>query len=166
MTAESNLIFPSLIYLDEYNGDFHNFFNAVYAIFENDFINTRPYYQGIRVNVQKFPEVDRIHRTFYHITHEGEDEQNRSPDMRRMERIRYPKFIIEESTYSTNLLIWEKDIKNDTRIHILSETERYLVVLTRRDNYLLLWTAFYIGQNHTLAKKRKEYDAYIKAKTA
>lgn len=78
-----------------------------------------------------------------------------------MERIRFPKFIIKSCPHS-ELLVWEKRIRRDKRIHILNEEERYLVVLTRRKDYLLFWTAFYIEHNHTLRKKKEEYETYIK----
>lgn len=160
-----SLVFPQLIPFSDFGGDFTSYFEAIYLVFHNDFIKTQPIYEGMKVSAQKHPEVDGLHHTFYHITHEGEDEQNRTPDMRRMERIRFPKFIISNCPHK-ELLIWEKVLGRDTRIHILNESERYLVVLTKRNGYLLFWTAFYIADNHTLKKKLKEYETYIKAKTA
>ncbi len=56
--------------------------------------------------------------------------------------------------------VWEKPYKNNQRIHLLFEEERYIVVLERRENYVLLITAFYIEQDHTLEKKVKEYQQY------
>lgn len=165
MSGTLKLVFPDLVFLDDFNGDFHAYFQEVYKIFKNDFIKSQPLYNGMRVNTQRHPEVDGIHRTFYHITHEGEDETDRKPDLRRMERIHYPKFCIESCPHD-ELLVWEKNVGSDDRIHILNEAERYLVVLTKRKGYLLFWTAFYIEENHTLRKKRKEYDIYIKTKTA
>jgi hypothetical protein len=90
-----SLVFPALIPFGEYGGVFSAYFDAVYSVFHNDFIKSQPIYEGIKVSVRKYPEVDGMHRTFYHITHEGEDEANRQPDFRRMERIRFPKFVIE-----------------------------------------------------------------------
>lgn len=165
MIEEKDLVFPDLIFLNDYAGDFKSYFTAVYTIFENDFIKSQPKYEGLKVSAQKHPEVDGIHRTFYHITHQGEDEQNREPDIRRMERIRFPKFVITNYSH-LELLVWEKNLGRDDRIHILNEEERYLVVLTKRKEYLLFWTAFYIEDNHTLKKKIKEYETYKKAKTA
>jgi len=165
MIDEKDLVFPNLILFNDYSGDFKSYFQAVYTVFENDFIKSQPKYEGLKVSAQKHPEVDGIHRTFYHITHEGEDEQNREPDIRRMERIRFPKFVITNCSHS-QLLVWEKNIGRDDRIHILNEYERYLVVLTKRKEYLLFWTAFYVEDNHTLKKKIKEYETCKKAKTA
>ena len=159
------LIFPDLILMEEFGGNFNLYFAIVYEIFENSFINSQPIYNGLRVFAQKLPEVDGIHRTFYHITHKGEIENERKPDFRRMERIRFPKFCIDNYSHK-DFLIWDKIVGRDNRIHILNEAERYLIVLTERKGYYLFWTAFYIENNHTIRKKKKDYETYIKTKTA
>lgn len=158
------LVFPELVFLNSYNGDFKLYFEAVYDIFKKSFITSQPRYEGLNVYTQKHPMVDGIHRTFYHITHEGEIEHDRIPDFRRMERIRYPKFCIENLPHD-ELLVWEKTVGPDNRVHILNPIERYLVVLTERDGYYLFWTAYYIEYNHNLRKKLQEYQEYIKTKT-
>lgn len=165
MSEIAQLVFPDLILLNDYGGDFNAYFKAIYNVFEESFISSQPKFNGIIVSAQKHPEVDGMHRTLYHITHEGEIEQKREPDIRRMERIRFPKFIIQNHPHQ-ELLVWDKVVGRDNRIHILNETEKYLVVLTERKGFYLFWTAFYISENHTIRKKKKEYEAYIKAKTA
>lgn len=165
MSEMKELIFPGLMYLEDFEGDFSKYFKAVYAVFENNFIKSQPDFQNIKVSAQKFPLVDGIHRTFYHITHEGEDEQDRKPDFRRMERIRFPKFCIENCPHQ-ELLVWKNKRGKDTRILILNETETYLTVLTERKGYYLFWTAYFIEQAHQIKKLKKEYEAYIKTKTA
>ncbi|MCC6842346.1 MAG: hypothetical protein IT264_04645 [Saprospiraceae bacterium] len=166
MSKVKELIFPDLIYLDDYGGIFSDYFKVAYSIFENDFIRNPPTFDKLAVSAPRLPLVDdKHHRTFYHITHEGDDEQNREPDLRRMERIRFPKFVIVNNPH-VELMVWEKTIGRDRRIHILNEEEQYLVVLTRRKSYLMLCTAFYINQKHTIKKKLKEYEMYKKTKTA
>lgn len=164
MSQTTDLIFPDLIYLNDYQGNFKNYFYAVYEIFSAHFLKSNPYYQGVKVTAPRYPEVDGLSRTFYHITHQGDDEQNREPDIRRMERIRFPKFKIENHPHD-ELLVWEKEMGSDNRIHILNITERYLLVLNKRKDYLMLWTAFYIEHNHTIRKKLKEYETHKKTKT-
>lgn len=165
MSQAATLVFPELIFFEEYEGNFNKYFEAVYQIFSAHFLMSNPLYEGLRVTAPRYPEVDGLSRTFYHITHQGDDETNREPDIRRMERIRFPKFKIENHPH-TELLVWEKEIGRDTRIHILNKTESYLLVLNKRKDYLLLWTAFYIEHNHTLKKKLDEYESYKKTKTA
>lgn len=165
MNTAATLTFPNLIELNEFNGNVEDYFSAVYTIFESHFIKSQPSFQGTRVSAQKIPLVDGIHRTFYHMTHEGNIENDRKPDFRRMERIRFPKFCIEACPNS-NLLVWKNKRKRDDRILIFNEEEGYLIVLTERKGYNLLWTTYYIEYNHERRKKIKEYEAYIKAKTA
>jgi hypothetical protein len=165
MSAKNSLVFPDLVYLNDYSGVFDEYFQAVYQIFERDFIRNPPAYEGTKVSAQRQPLVDGIHRTFYHITHEGEDENNRTPDIRRMERIRFPRFIISSAPHN-QLLVWKNQRGRDTRILIWNEEEEYLVVLTERPRYLLFWTAYQVTQKHSKEKLIREYKAYIKAKTA
>lgn len=165
MNHTAKLEFPVLIYFEDFQGNFKNYFNAVYQIFSEHFQKSNPHFEGVRVSAPRYPEVDGLSRTFYHITHKGDDEQNREPDIRKMERIRFPKFKIEIHPH-TELLVWEKEMGSDIRIHILNVAESYLLVLNKRKDYLLLWTAFYVEHSHTIKKKLKEYETYKKAKTA
>lgn len=165
MSTVEPLVFPDLLYLQDYSGNFTDFFNAVYAIFESHFINSHPIFQGIDVYAQKKPLVNGIHKTFHHITSEGEVEEERTPDIRRMERIRFPKFVIENCPHQ-ELLIWKNKRGRDTRVLIFNATEGYLVVLTERKGFNLFWTAYYIEFKHQRKKYIKEYEAYIKTKTA
>ena len=159
------LAFPNLIELNEFGGNFESFFKAVYSIFENHFIKKQPSFKGLAVAVRKYPEVDGLHRTFYHITHQGEDESNREPDIRRMERIRFPNFLIANNEHS-EILIWKNRRGKDDRILLFNETENYVVVLTERKGFYLFITAYCIETEHRKRKLLKEYEDYIKAKTA
>jgi|SRR5690625_3930577 len=161
----SSLVFPDLIHFEEYNGDFSKYLQAVYSIFHKDFIHSYPSYENVRVSVRKYPEVEGMHRTFYHMTHEGEDEENRQPDIRRMERIRFPRFVVDNHVHDT-ILVWKNRRGKDTRTLLYSETENYLVVLTERKEYYLFITAYLVERKHRQDKLLKEYEEYIKTKTA
>ena len=166
MKADEPLLeFPDLIILEDFNGNFKSYFNAVYNAFKSGFIDSNPLYNGLRVGVQKFPLVDGIHRTFYHITHEGDDETNRSPDLRRMERICFPRFMIDNLPHD-ELLVWKNTRANDVRVLIFNIAEEYLVVLTERKDYYLFWTAYLVDKEHNKRKLLNEYKAYKKTDTA
>lgn len=165
MSNNMKLVFPNLIYLNNFNGNFQAFLNAVYLIFETDFIKTQPKYEGLKVAVRKYPEVGGLHRTFYHITHEGEDEQNRTPDIRRMERIRFPRFFIDNNTHP-EILIWKNTRNRDERVLLFNENENYIVVLTERKEFYLFITAYYVETEHRKRALLKEYSTFIKTKTA
>ena len=96
---------------------------------------------------------------------EGEDEANRQPDIRRMERIRFPKFVIENNQHN-EILIWKNKRGKDERIVLFNEQESYVVILTNRGKYFLFITAYLVEKVHRKKKLIKEYEAYIKTKTA
>lgn len=165
MSEVTTLQFPELVYFQDYNGNFHQYFQAVYKIFESDFIRKHPSFQKKKVIVRKYPLVDGIHRTFYHITHEGKDENERIPDIRRMERIRFPKFVIDNNEHP-DILIWKNTRGRDERTILFNENENYIVVLTDRGKSYLFITAYLVETDHRKRKLLKEYETYKKTKTA
>lgn len=165
MSEVAPLVFPDLVLFNDFGGDFNNYFDAVYEVFHKDFISSQPQFDGLKVAVRKYPEVEGLHRTFYHITHEGEDENNRQPDIRRMERIRFPKFVMNNNTHS-EVLIWKNKRGKDERILLFNEAESYIVILTDRTEYYMFITAYLVDSEHRKRSLMKEYEAYIKAKTA
>ncbi|HKL08973.1 MAG TPA: hypothetical protein VJ896_09370 [Bacteroidales bacterium] len=158
---------PELIELSDFGGNFDTYLSAVYKIFKNDFIKNKPVFQGKRLGLKKFPLIEGKEYTFYHMTHEGNIENERLPDLRRMERIAWPRPMIDYSTHSY-LKVWRNIRRGKggtrNRILILHEKEKYLVVLEERTNYILPWTAYLIKRSHQLGKHLKEYDSYNKQK--
>ena len=49
---------------------------------------------------------------------------------------------------------------------MIMKIENYIVILTDRGEYYMFITAYYIETEHRKRKLLKEYEAYIKAKTA
>jgi hypothetical protein len=155
------LILPDLILLEDYGGNFSRYNDAVYAVFINDFIMNRPEFRGKRLRLKKHPVIDHKEYTYYHFTHSGNIETERIPDIRRMERIGYPKPIIE-SSYHEKIRVWRNKRGTSERILLLHEEEKYLVILEDRQDYILPWTAYYVEDNSRLRKLLSEYQSYNK----
>jgi len=164
---EENKIFklPDLILLNHYGGDFKNFLNAVYDLFKADFIDRKPVFRGMRLGLKKHPISEGKEATFWHIISEGNDEKNRIPDLRRMERIKWPAYLINNSKHPC-LKVWENRRENKNNVLIFHEDEQYLVILRKGNGYLLPWTAYLIEHNARKRKLLKEYEAYKNAKSA
>lgn len=159
---------PELILFENFK-DWFTYEEHLYAIFKRDFLVTKPYYLGKPVKIRFHPKVCDKEQTFFHITSEDMtkdciDPNDRIPDFRRCERIAWPRSIIEnyECPYDCpgceKVLIWEKQYKMYRRVHMLLENFKYLIVLEKRENYCLFITAFYITEEHTLRKKKQEYE--------
>lgn len=156
---------PDLITLPEHGNDPIAFLDAVYEIFKSDFIDSKPVFPGKRVGLKKYPLIDGKEYTFYHLTHDGNIEKERLPNLRRMERIRWPKPIIENTTHSY-LKVWKNERDGKDRILIFHEDESYLVVLADRGEYILPWTAYLVDKPHKKRKLLNEYVTYKKANAA
>lgn len=159
------LVLPDIILLEEYSGNFNSYNEAVYEVFRNDFILSRPTYEGTVLRLKAHPYVDGKEYTYYHFTHSGDIETERIPEMRRMERMPFPRPMIDNSEHS-DLRVWRVKRGTKERILILSERDKYLVVLEDRGEYILPWTAYYIEYPNKIRRLIKEYEEYIKTKTA
>jgi len=158
---KEQLILPDLIVLEDYNGNFSLYNDAVYAVFKNDFVKNRPIFQEKKLALKTHPLIENREYTYYHFTHSGNIETERIPDLRRMERIGFPKPMIDCSD-SEQLKVWRNKRGTSDRILILHEAERYLVVLEDRKDYILPWTAYLIEGESRLRRLLAEYQNYIK----
>jgi hypothetical protein len=145
-----------------FEGDWHRYIEKIYHYFKADFIATKPKYLGKSIALKRHPMTDGKETTFWHMISEGKIESERIPDLRRCERIRWPKPIIEHSDQEKTIKVWENVRKNKNRICIWLESHEYLIVLDNRRDYILFWTAYLITENHSKRKLQKEYERFIK----
>ena len=85
---------PEIIELNQYGGNFQEYIEAIYKYFKEDFIEKQPSFRGQRLGLKRHPLFKDKEATFWHMTSEGEDEDERIPDLRRLERIKWPAYII------------------------------------------------------------------------
>lgn len=151
---------PPLYPLSECGGNWGVYVNAVYAIFHADFIlNTGLIFRGKPVRLKRYPVEYDKEATFWHVTSCGAVEEDRTPDLRRCERIRWLKAFLE-NVDDPSLKVWTEIVKNEPRIHIWCEDFDYLVVVADRGEYCLLWTAFCIEHSHQRRKYQKKWEIY------
>lgn len=156
---------PAKLNYADYNGDILAFIGAAYKIFKRDFVITRPVFEGKPLALKKIPLVAGREYTFYHLTQEGDDEDNRQFSINRTECIPFPRPMIDNISHPY-LKVWSNTRNGKERVLIYHEQENYLVILEKRKSYTLLWTAYPVNRGHTYRKLIKEYDAYKKARTA
>lgn len=162
MAEQEEVALPEMICFSDFN-DWTPFIENVFNVFKADFMDRKPNFRGMKMQLKYHPKVDDKPCTFYHMTHEGEDEQNRTPELRRSERMPWAFPVIENGD-NWRLKIWPQVRKNKHRLCIWLELEGepdYFVVLDIRENYVLPWTAFVAEYNHQKEKKLREYRAYL-----
>lgn len=152
---------PALIRLADSNGDWNRYVEMVYRYFRQDFIRNPLMFAGQPIQLKRHPMEQGKEAVFWHLVSEGEIEADRLPDLRRCERIRWVRPIIEHAA-TDSVKVWENTRKGEIRICLWCEEAEFLVILAKRSTYYLLWTAYPIVEEHRKRKLRKEYEAYKK----
>lgn len=156
---------PPLVLFTDYDGDWGRYVEALYAYFKKDFVDSKPSFRGTRLGLKRYPVIQKKEATFWHLISEGKYEADRLPDLRRCERIRWPRPIIDHNA-DTEIKVWENVRGTEKRICLWFEEQEYLVVLAKRQRYILLWTAYPVTEDHRKRKLRREYEGSKKASAA
>lgn len=159
MGREADSWLPSLLCLEDFGGDWERYVEAVYDAFKADFIATRPHVPSRRWAVKRHPLVAGREATFWHLVSEGSVEDERLPDLRRCERIRWPRAIIY-ALGSERVKAWPNERKRDRRIVIALPDFSYAVILADRKDYIMLWTAYCVDEGYRRKQMRREWERY------
>ena len=110
----------------------------------------------------KWPLKKGKERGFWHCVQEGKIEEERTPDLRRCERISWIRPVIE-NVADTRIKKWPKKAGTKERYMLWLEEADYLVILEKRPNCWFLWTAYCTDHERTHGKLQKEYEDYLKS---
>ncbi|MDI6773008.1 MAG: hypothetical protein QME77_10550 [bacterium] len=149
---------PDLILLEEHEGDWSRYLGAIYEHFCADFVRSRPAFDGKQVSIKEYPRLDGKEFCFWHLISEGSSEEERVPELRRCERIRWPRPIIEVFPDPIRIRTWYGRRGDQIRVVISLSDFSYVVVLIPRRSHVLLLTAYPVEREHRKTKLRKEYE--------
>jgi hypothetical protein len=152
---------PPLVLFSDFGGNWDLYLDALYRHFKEDFVESRPRFKGQELRLKRHPLSQGKEATFWHLISEGTEEDKRTPDIRRCERIRWPRPIIEHNEDRV-VKVWKNRRRGETRICLWLEKKDYLVVLADRKGYLLLWTAYLVEQPHRRRSLQKDFEKYWK----
>ncbi|MFQ5753847.1 MAG: hypothetical protein ACE5HI_17815 [bacterium] len=123
-------------------GDWEAYVEDVYQIFLDEIAHANLKFRGLKISCQYRPPTQGKHFGFWHVISEGKEENERVPDLRRCERIRWIAFLIENAEESDAISWWENERRGNTHVVIWHEEENFVVILSKRKNYYLLKTAY------------------------
>lgn len=145
-----------LLELSDFGGNWDRYLDAVYSAFVRDFIEWPPSFRGRRFGMKRHPEFKGKEATFWHLTSEGAIETDRLPDLRRCERIGWPRQMLD-AVDTNQVKCWTNTRGKDKRILIALPDFSYVVILADRGEYVLLWTAYPVEREHSREKLRREF---------
>lgn len=153
---------PELIRVEDHGGDWAAYLRVVHDCYRRDFVERPlPEFRGLRMNLKRHPVVRGWDATFWHFISEGDGggEDDRMPDPRRCERIRWPRPILEAAE-SRRVCAWSNERKGEERVLLAVDDFSYVVVVAVRKDYALPWTAYPVGPEHRRRKLREEYERF------
>jgi len=153
----SKLPLPPLL---PFCGDWSDYIERVYEVYTDTILNSGLAVNNIPVRPRYTPVSQGKEFGFWHVTSEGEVEEERAPDLRRCERIRWLEWTISNFTQYAQVSHWneKKGSKRDKIIWI--ESEQYVVVLSERRDYWLLKTAYLADKSGKIRQLTRNRDKY------
>lgn len=142
-----------------FGGDWEAYETQLYAIFLAEIAHGGLTFRGDRVSCRRLPETEGKWAAFWHLIQQGKVEDDRLPDLRRCERLRWVKYMIESWNTDNDIQWWENKRGAETNI-LLWYREEYLVIIARRDGYWLLKSAYETNQSHRVRTLRTERDRF------
>ncbi len=151
----------SLPEIYEFHGDWSSYVEELYDIYLDDIVNNSSLrFDSLPIRTRFKPLTDNKGYGFWHIISDGEEEDDRVPDMRRCECLPWVSHCISKALRPPAPIHWWKNKRGtNTHIIILSEVEGFVVVLAQRKGYNLLKTA-YFPTSYRLKSMKKERDKY------
>lgn len=137
--------------LEPFAGDWQAYEDSLYAIYLETVVNGGLTFKGLPVKSQYRPETKGKGFSFWHLISEGQEEDERTPDMRRCERIRWFSWLIDNVDNYAEITWWENKRGQNTHIVIWLEEEDFAVILAKRNGYYMIKTAYIVKSKRALA---------------
>ena len=152
---------PDLILLDGdgFKGDWVAYECELYRIFESEIKGGGLQYCGLDVGCRRLPETKGRWASFWHLVQQGRVEVERTPDLRRCERLRWIRWVIENADSHPEIDVWQNI--RDNKVHrLLWFREEYLVILRQQEGYWLLLTAYCTERRGRIKQLRQERNKF------
>ncbi len=153
---------PDLLLFNDFGGKWEAYEHALHRIFLDEIARAGLEFRGLRVGCRRIPETAGRWASFWHLIQEGYVEEERTPDLRRCERLRWVRWVIENAKTNPDIDEWQNR-RNYEINTLLWYREEYLVVLTQRQDYWLLKTAYCTDKTRRIDQLRRERDNFQEA---
>ncbi len=135
--------------LNKFPGDFEKwniYIEELFLVFRKTLIDSKLTFKGLPLKIRQHPPYKEKHFAFWHLITEGEKEEERTPDLRRCERISWVSWVIQNHEMNKGISSWPNKRGSETHIVLWYETGDYAVILAERNGYFLLKTAYIVDE--------------------
>jgi len=145
-----------------FNGDWAKYENDLYEIYLDTVSRVPRRFNGFPIRCRFNPATKGKGYGFWHIISEGRVEEERTPDLRRCERIRWIGWLLDNVNSDERISWWENKRGRETHVVIWIEEADFAVVLAKRTTSLLLLSAYYV-KPHRKADFLREREEFLNA---
>lgn len=150
---------PDLLRFADYGGDWAAYEAELNRVFMDEIARAGLVFRGEAVNCRRHAEVAGRWASYWHLVQEGRVEDDRMPDLRRCERLRWVPWVIQNAVAHLEIDEWQNTRGTEVNT-LLWYREEYLVILGQRNGYWLLRSAYCTQKRGRMAQLRKERDAF------
>lgn len=150
---------PDLLRFADFGGDWAAYEAELNRVFMDEIARAGLVFRGEAVNCRRHAEVAGRWASYWHLVQEGPVEDDRTPDLRRCERMRWVPWVIQNAVAHPEIDEWQNTRGTEVNT-LLWYSEEYLVILGRRNGYWLLRSAYCTEKSGRVAQLRKERDAF------
>jgi hypothetical protein len=154
---------PELLLMKD---NWQSYEEAIYEAFLESFVRPNVTFRGHNVSAPYRPESRGKHFSFWHVISEAphpsnQNEDERIPDLRRCERIRWITWAIQAADAEQDgISWWENQRGRDTHVVIWAEEWDFAVILGKRRDYYVLKTAYSNLRSSRIRAFEKERAAF------
>jgi hypothetical protein len=152
---------PGLVLLSDYDNNWEKYLTAIYDLYLRQIVHSEISYKSLPVRCRYHPPTDVKGYGFWHLIQEGENEENRVPDLRRCELIQWVAWVIEEAPNNPDIRVYQNHRGSQLHEVLWFHSHKYAVILAQRNGYYLLKSAYPI-KPHRERSFEKEWKAYNK----
>ena len=142
-----------------FHGDRTLYEEELHKIFLEEIARGGLLFRDHPVRCRRNPETEGRWAAFWHLVQEGRSENERYPDIRRCERLRWIRWIIENAAGNSRIDEWQ-NMRGTERNTLLWYREEYLVVLAERSDYWLLKSAYHTQRTRRIRQLQRERDVW------
>jgi hypothetical protein len=159
--------FPGSDYAERWKA----FLEVIDQVFLRDVVHAGLRFQEKPVKCRYQPPHAGKHYSFWHLISQGDEEDQRTPDLERCTRIRWIAWVIRNADEPEIVRWWENERSTSRGMRIRTPLwffeQKYAVILEKRDGFYLLITSYCLT-DHQIEKFQKEWTAWTakKAETA
>ncbi|HET9034222.1 MAG TPA: hypothetical protein VFN25_15125 [Dokdonella sp.] len=152
-----------------FEGEWGSYEDVLYDAFLTSFVRADIRFKGWRIKAQYRPDTRGKGFSFWHVISEAPSRENRNendriPALSRCARIRWIAWTIEQANLGMDgFSWWENRRGRETGVVIWAERWDFAVILSKRNEFYLLKTAYCDLQSHRRRSFERERGAFWKA---